>query len=153
RLKQTGCISRLKLRFPRTGSSCPNPMTPMLASVDLGSNSFRLVIGRVVHDAGVTQLYQIDRMKETVRLAAGLDADRNVDQPTIERAVAVLERFGERLRSFHPDRVRAVATNTFRVARNVDVLLKHAEAALGFPIEVIAGREEARLIFAGVAHS
>lgn len=128
-------------------------MKHLLASVDLGSNSFRLVIGRVVHDAGVTQLYEIDRMKETVRLAAGLDEDRNVDEPTIERAVAVLERFGERLRSFHPDRVRAVATNTFRVARNVSSLLPRAEAALGFPIEVIAGREEARLIFAGVAHS
>ena len=128
-------------------------MNHLLASVDLGSNSFRLVIGRVVHDAGVTQLYEIDRMKETVRLAAGLDENRNVDEPTIERAVAVLERFGERLRSFHPDRVRAVATNTFRVARNVSSLLPRAEAALGFPIEVVAGREEARLIFAGVAHS
>jgi len=128
-------------------------MNHLLASVDLGSNSFRLVIGRVVHDAGVTQLYEIDRMKETVRLAAGLDENRNVDEPTIERAVAVLERFGERLRSFHPDRVRAVATNTFRVARNVSSLLPRAEAALGFPIEVVAGREEARLLFAGVAHS
>ncbi len=128
-------------------------MNHLLASVDLGSNSFRLVIGRVVHDAGVTQLYQVDRMKETVRLAAGLDANRDVDEETMAKAVAVLERFGERLRSFHPDRVRAVATNTFRVARNVRELLARAEQALGFPIEVIAGREEARLIFAGVAHS
>src|SRR5690606_1113914 len=78
-------------------------MKHLLASVDLGSNSFRLVIGRVVHDAGVTQLYEVDRLKETVRLAAGLDENRHVDEETIERAVAVLKRFGERLRSFHPD--------------------------------------------------
>ncbi len=129
------------------------PMTHLLAGVDLGSNSFRLAIGRVVTDAGAPQIYQIDRMKETVRLAAGLDANQNLDEATIARAVSVLERFGERLRSFHPDRVRAVATNTFRVARNVGELHARAEAALGFPIAVIAGREEARLIFAGVAHS
>lgn len=128
-------------------------MNYLLASVDLGSNSFRLVIGRVVHDAGVTQLYPVERMKETVRLAAGLDGDQNVDEETLARAVAVLERFGERLRSFHPDRVRAVATNTFRVANNIDELLSRSEQALGFPIEIIAGREEARLIFSGVAHS
>lgn len=65
----------------------------------------------------------------------------------------MLKRFGERLRSFHPDRVRAVATNTFRVARNVADFLPRAEAALGFPIEVIAGREEARLIYSGVSHT
>ncbi|TSH95128.1 exopolyphosphatase [Verticiella sediminum] len=128
-------------------------MTHMLAGVDLGSNSFRLAIGRVVYDDGVPQVYQVDRLKETVRLAAGLDDDQVLDEATIARAVAVLERFGERLRSFDPDRVRAVATNTFRVARNVEELHRRAEAALGFPIEVIAGREEARLIFAGVAHS
>lgn len=129
------------------------PMTHLLAGVDLGSNSFRLAIGRVVTNAGAPQIYQVDRMKETVRLAAGLDADQNLDEATIARAVSVLERFGERLRSFDPDRVRAVATNTFRVARNVGELHARAEAALGFPIDVIAGREEARLIFAGVAHS
>lgn len=102
---------------------------------------------------GVAQIYQIDRLKETVRLAAGLDAQKRLTDEAIARAVQVLERFGERLRSFHPDRVRAVATNTFRVARNTADFLPAAEAALGFPIEVIAGREEARLIFTGVAHT
>lgn len=102
---------------------------------------------------GVAQIYQIDRLKETVRLAAGLDANKRLSDEAIARAVQVLERFGERLRSFHPDRVRAVATNTFRVARNTAEFLPAAEAALGFPIEVIAGREEARLIFTGVAHT
>ncbi|MDQ8034381.1 exopolyphosphatase [Bordetella genomosp. 1] len=128
-------------------------MDHLLAAVDLGSNSFRLSIGRVVLENGVAQIYQIDRLKETVRLAAGLSSDRRLDDDAIDRAVSVLERFGERLRSFHPNRVRAVATNTFRVARNTPEFLPRAEAALGFPIEVIAGREEARLIFSGVAHS
>lgn len=128
-------------------------MDHLLAAVDLGSNSFRLSIGRVVQQDGVAQIYQIDRLKETVRLAAGLDADKRLSADAVQRAVAVLERFGERLRSFHPNRVRAVATNTFRVARNTQEFMPQAEAALGFPIEVIAGREEARLIYLGVMHS
>ncbi|VCU71405.1 Exopolyphosphatase [Pigmentiphaga humi] len=128
-------------------------MTQLLAAVDLGSNSFRLVIGRIVESGDAVQIYPVDRLKETVRLAAGLRADKTLDAPTAAFALEVLRRFGERLRSFHPERVRAVATNTFRVARNVAEFLPQAEEALGFPIEVIAGREEARLIFAGVAHS
>ena len=128
-------------------------MNHLLAAVDLGSNSFRLSIGRVVEQGGAQTIYQIDRLKETVRLAAGLDGDKRLGEPAVERAVAVLERFGERLHSFHPSRVRAVATNTFRVARNTAEFLPRAQAALGFPIEVIAGREEARLIFSGVVHT
>jgi len=128
-------------------------MKHLLAAVDLGSNSFRLSIGRVAEQNGAKHIYQIDRLKETVRLAAGLDASKNLNQESIDRAIEVLQRFGERLRSFHPDRVRAVATNTFRVARNVADFLPLAEAALGFPIEVIAGREEARLIYTGVSHT
>lgn len=128
-------------------------MDQLLAAVDLGSNSFRLSIGRIVQQDGTPQIYQIDRLKETVRLAAGLDAEKRLGDDAIERAIAVLERFGDRLRSFHPNRVRAVATNTFRVARNTRDFLPRAEAALGFPIEVIAGREEARLIFSGVVHT
>lgn len=129
------------------------PMDSLLAAVDLGSNSFRLSIGKVVQNGDALQIYQIDRLKETVRLAAGLDANKNLDAATLERARAVLERFGERLRSFTPARVRAVATNTFRVARNIKDFMPMAEQALGFPIEIIAGREEARLIFSGVSHS
>ncbi|WP_159990988.1 exopolyphosphatase [Pelistega ratti] len=127
-------------------------MDHLLAAVDLGSNSFRLSVGRVVHSDGIPQIFSIDRLKETVRLAAGLD-DKNVLSPeAIQRAVDVLQRFGERIQDFSPDQVRAVATNTFRVARNIDELLPRAEAALGFPIEIIPGHEEARLIFSGVAH-
>ncbi|WP_459615121.1 exopolyphosphatase [Bordetella sp. 2513F-2] len=128
-------------------------MDHLLAAVDLGSNSFRLSIGRVVQEDASAQIYPIDSLKETVRLAAGLGPDKRLSDEAIERAITVLERFGERLRSFHPNRVRAVATNTFRVARNTQEFLPRAEAALGFPVEVIAGREEARLIYLGVAHS
>jgi len=128
-------------------------MDHLLAAVDLGSNSFRLSIGRVVQEEGGPQIYQIDRLKETVRLAAGLDQDKRLGEDAVDRAVSVLERFGERLQSFPASRVRAVATNTFRVARNTEEFLPRAEAALGFPIEIIAGREEARLIYLGVMHS
>ncbi len=128
-------------------------MEHLLAAVDLGSNSFRLAIGRVHEENGMRHIYQIDRLKETVRLAAGLDENKVLSDDAIERALAILKRFGERLDSFHPERVRAVATNTFRVARNTADIIPRAQAALGFPIEVIAGREEARLIYTGVNHT
>lgn len=121
----------------------------LIAAVDLGSNSFRLQVGRVVGN----QIYPLDSLKEPVRLAAGLTAERLLDGPSQLRALDALARFGERLRGFSPDAVRAVATNTLRVAKNALAFLPEAEAALGFPIEVIAGREEARLIYLGVAHS
>ncbi len=119
-----------------------------LAAVDLGSNSFRLEIGRVSGN----QIYTLDALREPVRLAAGLTRDKTLDKESQARALETLDRFGERLRGFSRRQVRAVATNTFRVARNGEALLRSAEARLGFPIEVIAGREEARLIYFGVAH-
>ena len=127
-------------------------MNHLLAAVDLGSNSFRLSIGRVVQQDDIAHIYAVDRLKESVQLAAGLDADDMLDDASIERALTVLRRYGERLKGFDPEHVRAVATSTFRVAKNVDVLLPLAEEALGFPIEIIAGQEEARLIFTGVAN-
>lgn len=125
----------------------------LLAAVDLGSNSFRLIVGRVEETGAGSQIYQVDALREAVRLAAGLSRDKLLDRASQERGWEALKRFGERLRDFHPDRVRAVATNTLRVAKNAHEFLAEAEAALGFPIEVIAGREEARLIYAGAAHS
>jgi exopolyphosphatase/guanosine-5'-triphosphate,3'-diphosphate pyrophosphatase len=119
-----------------------------VAAVDLGSNSFRLQVARVVDD----QLYMLDSLKDTVRLGAGLDEDNYLDQDTCNRALASLGRFGERLRGLPHGAVRAVGTNTFRVAKNAREFLQQAEAALGFPIEIIAGREEARLIYLGVSH-
>ncbi|HEX8961510.1 MAG TPA: exopolyphosphatase [Rhodocyclaceae bacterium] len=121
----------------------------LVAAVDLGSNSFRLQVGRVVGN----QIYPLDGLKETVRLASGLTAGKTLDGPSQLRALDALRRFGEMLRGFDRGAVRAVATNTLRVAKNAPQFLVEAEAALGFPIEVIAGREEARLIYLGVAHT
>ena len=121
----------------------------LIAAVDLGSNSFRLQVGQVRGN----QIYELDGIKETVRLGAGLGSDKQLDGVSQLRALSALSKFGERLRGFHPDAVRAVATNTLRVAKNGAAFLVQAEAALGFPIEVIAGREDARLIYLGVAHT
>jgi exopolyphosphatase / guanosine-5'-triphosphate,3'-diphosphate pyrophosphatase len=121
---------------------------PLLAALDLGSNSFRLQIARVEND----QLYMLDSLREPVRLAAGLGEDRCLDKAAQQRALACLHRFGERLRGLPKVAVRAVGTNSLRVAKNAPEFLQHAEAALGFPIDVIAGLEEARLIYLGVAH-
>ena len=120
-----------------------------LAAIDLGSNSFHCQVVRVVDD----QIYPLDSLREPVRLGAGLDEEKQLDAASQERALACLQRFGERLRGFDRHAVRAVGTNTLRVAKNAKPFLRLARAALGFPIEVIAGREEARLIYLGVQHS
>lgn len=120
-----------------------------LAAVDLGSNSFHLQVGRAVDD----QIYLLDSLREPVRLGGGLTRDRRIDRATQLRALEALARFGERLRGFPAGAVRAVGTNTLRVAKNAPQFLEDAQAALGFPIEVIFGREEARLIYLGVARS
>ncbi|MEW5967468.1 MAG: exopolyphosphatase [Pseudomonadota bacterium] len=120
-----------------------------LAAVDLGSNSFRLEVARVAGD----QLYPLDSLKETVRLAGGLGDDKTLDEATQARALACLHRFGERLRGLSPEAIRCVGTSALRIARNADIFIPKAEIALGHPIEIVAGREEARLIYLGVAHS
>ncbi|MGA1527279.1 MAG: exopolyphosphatase, partial [Burkholderiaceae bacterium] len=125
----------------------------LVAAVDLGSNSFHLLVGRVQPTRSGHQVIPIDSLKESVRLASGLSAEKRLDASSQARALAALQRFGERLRLFLPQSVRAVATNTFRVAKNGPEFLRTCEAALGFPIEIIAGKEEARLIYNGVAHS
>jgi exopolyphosphatase/guanosine-5'-triphosphate,3'-diphosphate pyrophosphatase len=121
----------------------------ILAAVDLGSNSFRLQIARVEND----QLYMLDGLREAVRLATGITADKRLDKPAQQRALSCLQRFGERLRGLPREAVRAVGTNSLRVAKNAPEFLIQAEAALGFPIDVIAGREEARLIYLGVSRA
>ncbi len=125
------------------------PDFPTLAAVDLGSNSFHLQVARVMGE----QIYPLDALREPIRLGAGLNDDKMLDEPTQARAIECLSRFGERLRGLPRGAVRAVGTNALRVAKNARSFLKRAEAALGVPIEVIAGREEARLIYLGVAHS
>jgi exopolyphosphatase/guanosine-5'-triphosphate,3'-diphosphate pyrophosphatase len=120
-----------------------------LAAVDLGSNSFHLQIGRIVDD----QIYLLDGLREQVRLGAGLTRDKRIDRATQVRALEALRRFSDRLRGFPAEAVRVVGTNALRVAKNSRQFLAEAKEALGFPIEIIAGREEARLIYLGVAHS
>ncbi|MEQ1518773.1 MAG: exopolyphosphatase [Usitatibacteraceae bacterium] len=120
-----------------------------LAAVDLGSNSFHLQISRVVNG----QLYPLDALKETVRLGAGVTTEKSIEPATADRAFSALRLFAERLRGLPNDAVRVVGTNALRVAKNANAFVKEAEAILGYPIEIIAGREEARLIYIGVAHS
>lgn len=120
-----------------------------LAAVDLGSNSFHLLLARVVRG----DVRVIDRLRDTVRLAGGLGEDLRLDEATQQRALATLGQFGQRLRELPQGAVRAVGTSTLRKASNAEDFLLAARRALGHPIEVISGREEARLIYAGVAHS
>jgi exopolyphosphatase/guanosine-5'-triphosphate,3'-diphosphate pyrophosphatase len=119
-----------------------------MAAVDLGSNSFHMVVARNQH--GEPSI--IDRLREMVRLASGLDAEGSLDDASQERALACLRRFGQRLRDMQAHQVRVVGTNTLRRARNADAFLAKAEEALGHPVEVISGIEEARLIYLGVSH-
>jgi exopolyphosphatase/guanosine-5'-triphosphate,3'-diphosphate pyrophosphatase len=120
-----------------------------LGAVDLGSNSFHLAIARVDGD----QVYPLDSMKEAVRLGGGVTREKQLTAEVQERALETLKRFSERLAGMPRESVRAVGTNALRVSKNATPFLREAEKTLGFPIEVISGREEARLIYLGVLHS
>ena len=119
----------------------------LLAAVDLGSNSFRLEIGLYEHG----RIQRVDYLKETVRQGNGLDREHNLSLEAMQRGWDCLARFAERLADFPRARVRAVATQTLREARNRDVFLHRGSELLGHPIDVISGPEEARLIYQGVA--
>lgn len=128
--------------------ACHMTSDQLLAAVDLGSNSFRLEIGRLDHD----QIQRVEYLKETVRLGSGLNEDRLLSSDAMQKGLDCLARFAERIRNFDPSRVRAVATQTLREARNRHEFLDAGSKILGFPIEVISGIEEGRLIFQGVTH-
>lgn len=117
-----------------------------VAAVDLGSNSFHMVVAREVNG----QLQIIDRLRESVRLAAGLDSNSCLDEATQTRALACLSRLGQRLRGIPSARVRAVGTDTLRKLRDDGKFAAAAEQILGHEIEIIPGLEEARLVYAGV---
>jgi len=119
-----------------------------VAGIDLGSNSFHMIVARV--EGGELRL--IDRLRERVRLASGLDAEHRLSDEAMERGLSCITRFGQRVRELPLGAVRATGTNTLRQAKNAGVFLERAQAALGHPIDVIAGREEARLIYLGVSH-
>jgi len=120
-----------------------------LAAIDLGSNSFHMVVARLQNNQPQT----IDAIKEMVRLAAGLD-DRNfLSDDKIDEALDCLSRFGQRIKDLPPENVSVVGTNTLRKAINSHAFLSRAEKVLGFPINIVAGQEEARLVYQGVAHT
>lgn len=121
----------------------------IIAAVDLGSNSFHMIVGELRHG----QLAILDRIRETVRLAEGLSAKGDIAPDARQRALDCLARFGERLRDMHANSVRAAGTSTIRLAHEDAGFTREAEAALGHPIEIVSGLEEARLIYKGVTHS
>ncbi|MDD5274037.1 MAG: exopolyphosphatase [Methylovulum sp.] len=121
----------------------------IVAAVDLGSNSFHMIVCSLNEGKLIT----LDQLKEMVRLASGLDKNNILDLETQQRALACLERFGQRIRNFPPESVRVVGTNTLRAAKNAAQFLVKAEQALNHPIHIISGIEEARLIYQGVAFS
>lgn len=123
------------------------PNRRMLAAVDLGSNSFSMLVVRV--DGHRIEI--IDRLKEPVRLRWGLLADGTLTREAQERALDCLRRFAQRLRGLKPENIRIVGTNTMRRARNTKPFLQKIEEIMRVPVEVINGREEARLIYLGVA--
>src|SRR6478672_1993194 len=135
-------------RTPANRSAAPRD-GDMLAALDLGSNSFHMVVAQRV----LGQLRVVDRLRETVRMAEGLDGFGGISTEAQERALACLSRFGQRIADIPPAHVRAVATNTVRQLRAPGNFLVPAEAALGHAIEVVSGREEARLVYLGVAHA
>lgn len=125
-------------------------LTGEIAAVDLGSSSFHMIVARI--QEGQSPLI-VDRLREMVRLREGLDSDNNITPDVQERALECLQRFGQRLKGLQPSNVRVVGTNTLRHADQARGFLRAAESALGHPIQIISGDEEARLIYLGVAQS
>ena len=133
--------------FPTVKTPSDGP-AEIMAAVDLGSNSFHMVVARLHHG----QFIILDRLREMVRFASGLNSDGYLDNPSQDKALGCLRRFGQRLRDMHASNVRVVGTNTLRKARNAYSFLAAAESVLGHPVEVVSGMEEARLIYLGVAY-
>ena len=125
-----------------------NARSPTFVAIDLGSNSFHLIVARL----HLLNLRVIDRIRVRVQLAGGLDSDDMLSAEAMQRGWLCLEQFRDRLQSVDTPRVRAVATYTLRTAKNSNLFLEKAESILGYPIEVISGIEEARIIYRGVAH-
>jgi len=133
----------MKFSFNKTES-----LPEHIAAIDLGSNSFHMIVARLQDG----QLSKLDRIKEMVRLGAGLDSDNRLSEEAMQQALACLARFGQRLNHMPRDSVRIVGTKTLRRATNARDFLQQAEEVLHHPIQIISGVEEARLIYKGVAH-
>jgi exopolyphosphatase/guanosine-5'-triphosphate,3'-diphosphate pyrophosphatase len=128
------------------------PDASLFAAIDLGSNAFRMMIGQSVRSRKGFMIQEVKTLREPVRLAEGFDGGA-LDTMALDRGWQALARFGKKLRGFEAGRVRAVATSAVREADNAQLFLASAERHLGFPIDVICGHEEARLVYAGVAHT
>ena len=132
---------------PSSATFAPEPK--LLAAIDMGSNSFHMVVARLVHG----EIRTLEKMGEKVQLGAGLDSNNRLTEEAMERGLACLGRFAQRLSGMPPEAVQVVGTNALRVARNARQFMARAEKTLGYPVEIIAGREEARLIYLGVSHT
>lgn len=124
----------------------------LFAAIDLGSNAFRMMIGQSVRSRKGFMIQEVKTLREPVRLAEGFDGGA-LDEMALDRGWQALARFGKKLRGFEAGKVRAVATSAVREAENAQLFLHSAERHLGFRIDVISGHEEARLVYAGVAHT
>ncbi|WP_433735648.1 Ppx/GppA family phosphatase [Pseudomonas putida] len=124
----------------------------LFAAIDLGSNAFRLMIGQSVKRNQQLMIQEVKTLREPVRLAEGFQGGA-LDELALDRGWQALARFGKKLRGFEAGRVRAVATSAVREADNAQLFLASAERHLGFRIDVLTGQEEARLVYAGVAHT
>jgi len=133
--------------MPISQKSTPRPQE--FAAIDLGSNSFHMVIARVVDGA----MQVLGRLKQRVHLADGLGADNVLSEEAMERGLSCLALFAERLQGFSAANVTIVGTHTLRQAVNAEAFLQRAADVIPYPIEVISGHEEARLIFMGVEHT
>lgn len=124
-------------------------VSPLYAVIDLGSNSFHMLITRLIADGVQT----VDKVKRKVRLASGLDEHNQLSEAAMHRGIECLSFFAERLQDISPENIRIVATATLRIATNADVFLKRAEQVLGYKVELLSGEQEAELIYLGVAHT
>jgi exopolyphosphatase/guanosine-5'-triphosphate,3'-diphosphate pyrophosphatase len=127
----------------------PDDKPQEVVAIDLGSNSFHLIIARIVNGS----LQVLSRLKQRVHIADGLDANNVLSQEAIDRGLSCLAMFAERLQGYPPENVRIVATHTLRIAANSQQFLEQAAKVIPYPIEIISGQEEARLIYLGVAHT
>lgn len=121
----------------------------LLGAIDLGSNSFHLAIGRLDHG----EMRKVASISEKVQLAAGLDDNNQLSKEAMQRGIECLHRFAQHITEVQPSRLRIVATNALRKAVNAAEFIQYANEILPKPIEIISGREEARLIYLGVSHS
>lgn len=124
----------------------------LVASIDLGSNSFKLMIARIKLHEDIFHLQEIDTIKSTIRLAAGIDENGYLTDDAMNKALSTLLRFSDRIQNFSKKNVTAVATNVFRVAKNGSKFLKQCEEVLGFKIHLLSGEDEARFVFQGASH-